>query len=118
MIDSLQLLFEMNEKARKLVELMRKGIVEFVFVKKSTGKRRTAHGTLKKDLIPARSQRKPGRPKKRPDYLVIYYDTDKKAIRSFKDELLKSFVKTADNPKKSSGKNDDNQPKDKKAEKK
>ena len=55
MIDSLQLLFEMNEKARKLVELMRKGIVEFVFVKKSTGKRRTAHGTLKKDLIPARS---------------------------------------------------------------
>lgn len=100
----LKLLFEMNEKARKLVDLMKKGIVEFVFVKKSTGKRRTAHGTLKRDLIPPESQRKRGRPKKRPSDLVIYYDTDKKAIRSFKDELLKSFVKTAEDPKKSASK--------------
>lgn len=84
----LELLIEMNKKAQKLVDLMKKGIVEFMFIKKSTGKKRKAHGTLKRDLIPKEAQRKRGRPKKRPDYLVIYYDTDRKAIRSFKDELL------------------------------
>ena len=85
---SLQQLFEMNDKARRLVELMKKGIVYFIFKKKSTGKTRKAHGTLKRDLIPPEAQRKRGRPKKRPDDLVIYYDTDKNDIRSFKDELL------------------------------
>lgn len=88
-----QLLCEMNEKAKKLCDLMKQGIVEFIFVKKSTGQRRKAHGTLKRDIIPPEAQRKRGRPKKRPEDLVIYYDTDKQAIRSFKDYLLKSFKK-------------------------
>ena len=78
----------MNGKARKLCDLMKRGIVEFVFKKKSNGKIRRAKGTLKRDLIPAEAQRKRGRPRKRPDDLVIYYDVDKKAIRSFKDYLL------------------------------
>ena len=90
-----QLLCEMNEKAKKLCELMKQGIVEFIFVKKSTGKRRKAHGTLKRDIIPPEAQRKRGRPKKRPEDLVIYYDTDKNSIRSFKDYLLKSFKKSS-----------------------
>ena len=94
-----KMLCEMNEKAKKLCELMKQGIVEFVFVKKSTGKRRKAHGTLKRDIIPPEAQRKRGRPKKRPEDLVIYYDTDKNSIRSFKDYLLKSFKKSSNNTK-------------------
>ena len=83
----------MNGKARKLCDLMKRGIVEFVFKKKSNGKIRRAKGTLKRDLIPAEAQRKRGRPRKRPDDLVIYYDVDKKAIRSFKDYLLQKVYK-------------------------
>lgn len=90
---SLKQLNEMNSKAQKLCELMKQGIVEFMFRKKSTGKMRKAHGTLKRDLIPPEAQRKRGRPKKRPEDLVIYYDTDKKAIRSFKDYLLQKVLK-------------------------
>ena len=91
---SLKQLNEMNDKAKRLVELMKKGIVEFMFVKKSTGQKRKARGTLKRDLIPPEAQRKRGRPKKRPEDLVIYYDVDKKAIRSFKDYLLKNVSKS------------------------
>lgn len=91
---SLQQLNEMNEKAKKLCDLMKQGIVEFIFKKKSTGKIRTAHGTLKRDLIPKEAQRKRGRPKKRPEDLVIYYDVDKQAIRSFKDYLLQKVNKS------------------------
>ena len=58
----------------------------------STGKQRKARGTLRRDLIPNEFQRKRGRPKKHPDYLVIYYDLDKEDIRSFKDELLKRII--------------------------
>lgn len=90
---SLKQLNEMNSKAKKLVELMKKGIVQFVFKKKSNGKIRKAKGTLKKDLIPKESQRKSGRPKKRPDDLVIYFDVDKQEIRSFKDYLLQKVHK-------------------------
>lgn len=92
---SYALLCEMNSKARALCDLMKRGIVEFVFKKKSTGKIRRAHGTLKRDLIPPEAQRKKGRPRKRPDDLVIYYDTDKKAIRSFKDYLLQKVYKNS-----------------------
>lgn len=91
---SLQQLNEMNEKAKKLCDLMKQGIVEFIFKKKSTGKMRRARGTLKKDLIPKEAQRKRGRPKKRPEDLVIYYDVDKQAIRSFKDYLLQKVNKS------------------------
>ena len=42
----------MNSKARHLVELMKRGIVDFIFKKKSNGKIRRAKGTLKRDLIP------------------------------------------------------------------
>ena len=90
---SLKQLNEMNSKAKKLCELMKKGIVEFIFKKKSNGKIRRAKGTLKRDLIPPEDQRKRGRPRKRPDDLVIYYDVGKKAIRSFKDYLLQKVYK-------------------------
>ena len=82
----------MNDKAKKLCELMKKGIVEFIYKKKSTGKMRRAKGTLKRDLIPPEAQRKRGRPKKRPEDLVIYYDVDKEGIRSFKDYLLHKVI--------------------------
>lgn len=108
-----QMLCEMNDKAKKLVELMKKGIVEFMFIKKSTNEKRKAHGTLNRKLIPLEAQRKRGRPKKRPDDLVIFYDTDKQAIRSFKDYLLKSFKKQVANPQQSD-KNDTSKTEDNK----
>lgn len=89
---SLQMLVEMNEKAKHLCDLMKQGIVEFIFKKVSTGKKRKARGTLNRDLIPPEFRRKKGRPKKRPDYLVIYYDFDKEDIRSFRDELLQRII--------------------------
>ena len=89
---TLQMLMEMNEKAKRLCELMKQGPVEFVFKKVSTGKKRKARGTLKRDLIPPEFRRKKGRPKKRPDYLVIYYDFDKEDIRSFRDDLLQRII--------------------------
>ena len=69
------MLFEMNLKAQRLVELMKHGIVKFIYKKMSTGKTRTAYGTLDRDLIPPELRRRRGRPRRRPDYLVIYYDT-------------------------------------------
>lgn len=90
---SYQMLCEMNDKAKKLCDLMKQGIVEFIFKKKSTGKMRHAKGTLKRSLIPPEFQRKRGRPKKHPEDLVIYYDVDKQDIRSFKDYLLQKVVK-------------------------
>ena len=89
---TLQMLMEMNEKAKRLCELMKQGPVEFVFKKVSTGKKRRAYGTLKRDIIPPEFRRKKGRPKKRPDYLVIYYDFDKEDIRSFRDDLLQRII--------------------------
>lgn len=47
------MLVEMNDKAKHLVELMKKGFVEFIFKKVSTGKKRRARGTLRRDLIPS-----------------------------------------------------------------
>lgn len=85
------MLCEMNRKAKRLCELMKKGVVYFIFKKKSTGKIRKAHGTLRRDLIPAEFRRKSGRPKKRPEDLVVYYDVDKKDIRSFKDYNLQKI---------------------------
>jgi len=49
---SLNMLEEMNSKAKHLCDLMKQGIVEFIFQKMSTGKNRKARGTLKRDLIP------------------------------------------------------------------
>lgn len=93
------MLFEMNLRAQHLVELMKHGIVKFTYKKMSTGQTRTAYGTLDRDLIPPELRRRRGRPRRRPDYLVIYYDTKKHDIRSFKDELLKRIF-----PPKSSSK--------------
>ena len=94
-----QILCEMTKKAQHLVDLMKKGIVDFVFTKKSNGAKRKAKGTLKRDLIPPEFQRKRGRPKKRPEGLVIYYDVDKNDIRSFRDELLIKIMASKDNGK-------------------
>ena len=81
---------------------MKQGIVEFIFKKKYTGKLRRAKGTLKRDLIPPGAQRKRGRPKKRPEDLVIYYDVEKNDIRSFKDYLLQKVFKRVKKPTKTS----------------
>ena len=69
----------------------------------STKKDRSAHGTLRRDLIPPEFRRKKGRPKKRPDYLVIYYDVDKKDIRSFRDDTLKKIISKPHEPVHSTG---------------
>lgn len=58
---------------------------------------------MKRDLIPPEFQRKRGRPKKRPDYLVIYYDVDKEDIRSFRDDTLKKIISKPHEPVNSTG---------------
>jgi len=81
---------------------MKQGIVKFTYTKMSTGKTRTAYGTCRRDLIPQKFRRKQGRPRRRPDYLVIYYDMQKHDIRSFKDELLKKIFPPKKSPEQQS----------------
>ena len=65
---------------------MRAGIVQFFYLKSSTGELRQAFGTLKDDLCPETKgdDRKPNK------HLVTYYDTVAEGWRSFR---MFNFVK-------------------------
>lgn len=62
---------------------MRHGVVQFKYTKKD-GSVRTAHGTLKKSLLPPTL----GTGRKPAAGVVVYYDTDKNSWRSFNPENL------------------------------
>ena len=64
----------------KLKIKMRAGIVQFFYLKSSTGELRQAFGTLKDDLCPETKgdDRKPNK------HLVTYYDTVAEGWRSFR----------------------------------
>lgn len=70
----------------KLKIKMRAGIVQFFYLKSSTGELRQAFGTLKDDLCPETKgdDRKPNK------HLVTYYDTVAEGWRSFR---MFNFVK-------------------------
>lgn len=70
---------------------LRTGVIHFAFTKKSTGERREARGTMKKDLLPppppnreydpeALANRKPRTPNPN---IIRYYDLDAQGFRSF-----------------------------------
>lgn len=65
---------------------MRYCVATFKF-KKLDGSIRTAHGTLKKSLLPPTL----GTGRKPADGVVVYYDTDKKSWRSFRAENLLTY---------------------------
>lgn len=73
---------------------LRSGIVEFVYEKKN-GDKRKAIGTLKPDVMKAvlsESKDKDDKPKRKfPSTSVLYYDCEKKALRSFVIDNLISF---------------------------
>ena len=73
----------------KLKIKMRAGIVQFFYLKSSTGELRQAFGTLKDDLCPETKgdDRKPNK------HLVTYYDTVAEGWRSFR---MFNFVFTTD----------------------
>lgn len=63
-----------------LLEQMRCGTVGFAYRKESTGRLRRAHGTLSRALVPPVSRTAWPRPADS----IVYWDTDKRAWRSFK----------------------------------
>ena len=73
----------------KLKIKMRAGIVQFFYLKSSTGELRQAFGTLKDDLCPETKgdDRKPNK------HLVTYYDTVAEGWRSFRMfNFVKSYI--------------------------
>lgn len=63
----------------KLKAALKNGIVKFMYAKLN-GEVRTAWGTLKDGLIPETK----GTERKKNESLIIYYDSEKQAYRSFK----------------------------------
>ena len=77
----------MNHDIQELKEKMRGGVVNFTY-KKKDGTTREANGTTNLDLIPEDNHPKGAYIK--PVSIVNYWDVDKEAWRSFKEE---NFVK-------------------------
>lgn len=77
---------------RTLKRLLRNGIVNFSYVKKSTGKRRDAVGTLNKNLIP-KDDRDPDMMDGGSGDIVNYYDIEKKGWRRFDKENFIEYKK-------------------------
>lgn len=68
--------------------MLREGIVDFMFVKKD-GTVRYAKGTLMEEHLPAPKADSDGTPRKTNENVMVYFDMDKKSFRSF---VKKSFV--------------------------
>lgn len=68
--------------------MLREGIVDFMFVKKD-GTVRSAKGTLLAEHLPAPKADSDSKPRKQNENVMVYFDMDKKSFRSFVKE---SFV--------------------------
>jgi hypothetical protein len=68
--------------------MLREGIVDFEFVKKD-GSVRQAKGTLVAEHLPAPKADSNSTPRKQNENVMVYFDMEKKAFRSFVKE---SFV--------------------------
>ena len=86
----------MTGKGKALKKKLKRGIVSFIYKKKSTGKTRHAIGTTNVALIPKEKRLKPykERTRKAPADSIVYYDLDKKDVRSLKDQFLQRIVKS------------------------
>lgn len=69
-------------------KMLHDGIVDFEFIKKD-GSVRTAKGTLVAEHLPAPKADSDGRSRKPSDNVLVYFDMEKQAFRSFVKE---SFV--------------------------
>lgn len=79
------------QQAEEFKSRLRNEVIHFAFTKKSTGERREAHGTMKKELLPppppnreydpaALANKKPRTPNPN---IIRYYDLDAQGFRSF-----------------------------------
>lgn len=80
-----------NFKTTDLAEfnkMLHEGIVDFEFIKKD-GSVRQAKGTLVAEYLPAPTDDSDGTTRKKNENVMVYFDMEKKAFRSFVKE---SFV--------------------------
>ena len=68
--------------------MLHDGIVEFEFIKKD-GTVRSAKGTLLQEYLPTPNSDSDSTPRKKNENVMVYFDMEKKAFRSFVKE---SFV--------------------------
>lgn len=71
-----------------LKQMLHEGIVNFEFIKKD-GSVRSAKGTLLAEYLPEKKADSDASPRKHNENVVVYFDLEKKAFRSFVKE---SFV--------------------------
>ena len=72
-------------------EMLHNGIVDFEFTKKD-GTIRSAKGTLLENYLPAPKADSDSTPRKKNDNVVVYFDVEKNAFRSFvKESFLGAF---------------------------
>ncbi|WP_163178436.1 SH3 beta-barrel fold-containing protein [Bacteroides sp. 51] len=76
---------EQSWKIQRLNQLLMAGTARFFYLKEN-GCYRLAYGTLKPELIPQAEGSDSG--KKKSDSVVVYYDCEKQAFRSFKKAYL------------------------------
>ena len=84
-----------SEEAEEFIRRLKAGEVMFKF-NKVDGTLRRCNGTLKADLIPGRqpSDGVDGERKRRtiPDSIIVYYDLDKQAFRSFRKDNFAGYI--------------------------
>lgn len=72
-------------------EMLHNGIVDFEFTKKD-GTIRSAKGTLLENYLPSTKADSDSTPRKKSDNVVVYFDVEKNAFRSFvKESFLGAF---------------------------
>ena len=72
-------------------EMLKNGIVDFEFTKKD-GTIRSAKGTLLENYLPAQKADSDSTSRKKNDNVVVYFDVEKNAFRSFvKEGFLGAF---------------------------
>ena len=69
-------------------EMLRKGIVDFEYIKKD-GSVRQAKGTLLAEHLPAPKADSDSKPRKQNENVLVYFDMEKQSFRSF---VKSSFV--------------------------
>lgn len=84
-----------DDDVKKFLKLARNDEVKFKFKEVKDGSTRTAHGTLKKDIIQKEigDVKKAKRKHRVPASIIVYWDLDKKSWRSFRKANFIKFLK-------------------------
>ena len=107
----------MTDRGKTLKKKLKRGIVAFIYKKKSTGETRHAVGTTNIALIPKEKRLKPYKERRRraPSDSIVYYDLDKEDVRSLKDKFLQRIVKTVSKDQAHAAKDNEEAPAEEKA---